>query len=119
MPELCIHQLGLGEIVIIAGFVVYFLCKLLPVFLAISILLILLGTLIFRLNDHNNYWHKRGIQGPKGNLLFGSMLDLLRSIHEFDKKQSEKRRRPVERCHFEVDDECDWKNSFWNEFEQF
>lgn len=43
-----------------------------------------------QLNDHNNYWHKKGIPGPKGNLLYGSLLDLLHSIHEFDQKQTEK-----------------------------
>lgn len=42
------------------------------------------------MSQYNEYWHKKGIPGPKGNFLFGSLLDVFKSLHDFDRINTEK-----------------------------
>ena len=37
-----------------------------------------------------NYWNVRGIQGPKGNFFFGSLLNVASGVYEFDSENFEK-----------------------------
>jgi len=90
MGETLFHQVGPGELVVLTGVYAYLLFKLLPTLIAFSILIASLGAIYYYLNDHNEYWHKKGVPGPKGNILFGSMLEVFKSMHEFDKRNTEK-----------------------------
>jgi len=90
MAKFDIHDIGIGELVVLIGIYVYLLFKLLSFGIALSILTVSIALFIYYLNEYNNYWHKKGIPGPKGNVYNGSMMDMLTSINEFDKANVEK-----------------------------
>jgi len=82
--------MGPGELLVLAGTYAYLLFTFLPTMIAFSTIIVSLGAIYYHLNDYNEYWHKKGVPGPKGNILFGSMLEMLKSINEFDERNVKK-----------------------------
>uniref|UniRef100_A0AC34RMV4 Cytochrome P450 n=1 Tax=Panagrolaimus sp. JU765 TaxID=591449 RepID=A0AC34RMV4_9BILA len=90
MGNLWIHEIGPGELVLLFGVYTWILFKFLTPLVAFSILICTIAAIYYYLDQHNEYWHKKGVPGPKGNILFGSLLELFKSQHEFDRINTEK-----------------------------
>uniref|UniRef100_A0AC34QE93 Cytochrome P450 n=1 Tax=Panagrolaimus sp. JU765 TaxID=591449 RepID=A0AC34QE93_9BILA len=58
--------------------------------MATGILVCITTIFYYYLNQHNQYWQRQGIPGPKGNIFFGNLLQVFKSQHDFDRINTEK-----------------------------
>uniref|UniRef100_F1L0B8 Cytochrome P450 3A31 n=1 Tax=Ascaris suum TaxID=6253 RepID=F1L0B8_ASCSU len=83
-------HIGIGEYVIILLIIIGTTFYYLPLSAAVITVTSLSSAIIWKLHCLNNYWAKQGIPGPKRNLIFGNLLQLMNGFKTFDIENTKK-----------------------------
>ncbi|CEF70017.1 Cytochrome P450 family and Cytochrome P450, E-class, group I family-containing protein [Strongyloides ratti] len=83
-------MLGIGEYTFLSIIFLYILFTIFPKYVALGLIVIIVSLIFWKLNNYKNYWVKRNVPSPKGNLLFGNIKEIFSDVIGCDKRWEKK-----------------------------